>query len=99
MDFLPSDESHIDPLRDLAEQVENYRRQAEHLGRLMNGRALLECPACGMHEDELADMTRIVATEEMPGKDTGLCFAAMDDEEATWWCPGCGQPFSPHGLP
>jgi hypothetical protein len=83
-----------DPLRNLAGQVDNYRRQAENLQHLLNGRGLLECPGCGLHEDELADMTVLVATRDRPGEDTGLRFEAMDDAGATWWCPSCGTPFS-----
>jgi rubrerythrin len=98
MENQERDDAHEDPLQKLAGQVDNYRRQAEHLGRLLSGRALLECPSCGLHEDELADMTRIVATAEEPGEDTGLRFSSMDDEETTWICPGCGLPFSPDPL-
>lgn len=83
-----------DPYGDLAGQVDNYRRQAERLGRLLSGRQLLECPSCGLHEDELADMTLVVATAQEPGVDTGLRFSAMDDTGSTWWCPSCGSPFS-----
>lgn len=90
-----SDDAHEDPFGELAGQVDNYRRQAERLGRLLSGRHLLECPSCGLHEDELADMTMVVATAEEPGHDTGLRFSAMDDEARTWWCPACGSPFAP----
>ena len=83
-----------DPYGDLAGQVDNYRRQAERLGRLLSGRQLLECPSCGLHEDELADMTLIVATAEEPARDTGLRFCALDERESTWSCPSCGLPFS-----
>lgn len=89
-----SDDAHQNPFGELAGQVDNYRRQAERLGRLLSGRQFLECPSCGLHEDELADMTLVVATTEEPGQDTGLRFAAMDEEGATWWCPSCGSPFS-----
>lgn len=89
-----SDDDHQDPLRKLAGQVDHYRRQAENLQHMLAGRTLLECPSCGLHEDELADMTVIVASQDAPGQDTGLRFAAMDDDESTWWCPGCGQPFA-----
>lgn len=95
MENQERDEAHEDPLQKLAGQVDNYRRQAEHLGRLLSGRALLECPSCGLHEDELADMTIIVATEDEPGDDTNLRFAPLDDDETTWLCPGCGLPFTP----
>jgi len=95
MENQERDEAHEDPLRKLAGQVDNYRRQAEQLGRLLSGRALLECPSCGLHEDERADMTRIVSTEEDPSRDTGLRFSPLDDDESTWLCPGCGLPFSP----
>ena len=95
MEFDKGDDAHEDPFGELAGQVDNHRRQAEHLGRLLSGRQLLECPSCGLHEDELADMTRIVASAEEPGQDTGLRFAAMDDEETTWLCPSCGLPFAP----
>ena len=76
-------------LRDLAGQVETYRLQAEELGRLQVGRALLECPSCGLREDELADLTLVVCTVEEPGIDTGLRFAG---DEGSWICPAC------HGL-
>jgi len=97
MENQERDGAHEDPRRKLAGQVDNYRRQAEHLGRLLSGRALLECPSCGLHEDELADMTRIVATDEEPGTDTGLAFSPLDDG-ATWLCPACGSPFVPEGI-
>jgi len=97
MENQERDDAHEDPLRNLAGQVDNYRRQAERLGRLLSGRALLECPSCGLHEDELADMTRIVAADVQPGEDTGLRFTALDDG-ATWLCPSCGSPFAPEGL-
>ncbi|MEK7391975.1 MAG: hypothetical protein AAB214_05345 [Fibrobacterota bacterium] len=93
MEKQERDDAHEDPLRKLAGQVDNYRRQAERIGRLLSGRALLECPSCGLHEDELADMTRIVATEDRPGEDTGLNFSPLDDG-ATWLCPACGSPFA-----
>ena len=88
------DGAHEDPFGELAGQVDNYRRQAERLGRLLSGRQLLECPNYGLHEDELADMTLVVVTGDEPGIDTGLRFSAMDDENRTWWCPSCGSPFS-----
>lgn len=86
-------------LRSLAGQVERYRLQAEELGRLQVGRALLECPSCGLHEDELADLTVVVCRPEQPGIDTGERFQPLDDEDATWICPGCGQPFRPDSAP
>jgi len=89
-----SDDAHEDPFGELAGQVDNYRRQAERLGRLLSGRQLLECPSCGLHEDELADMTLVVAAADQPGIDTGLRFLVMDDEGAVWSCPSCGSPFS-----
>ena len=93
-DNTTPDDDREDPLRNLAGQVDHYRRQAENLQHLLTGRALLECPACGLHEDELADMTVIVVAVDLPGADTGLRFAAMDEDGSYWWCPGCGQPFS-----
>ena len=93
MEKRTPDEPSEDPLQKLAGQVDNYRRQAENLQKLFNGRSLLECPGCGLHEDELADMTVLVATRDRPGVDTGMRFAAMDDQETTWWCPSCGTPF------
>lgn len=83
-----------DPLQDLALQVERYRDQAEALGKLQAGRQLLECPSCGLHEDELADLSLIVATENEPTIDTGLRFRQVDEEGETWLCPGCLSPFS-----
>ena len=77
-------------LRDLAGQVESYRLQAEELGRLQAGRALLECPSCGLREDELADLTLVVCAMDAPGIDTGLRFE--ESEEGAWMCPSC------HGL-
>ena len=74
-------------LRDLAGQVESYRQQAEELGRLQAGRPLLECPSCGLREDELADLTLVVCTRDEPGIDTGLRFA--EGEDGTWMCPSC----------
>ena len=59
------DGAHEDPFGELAGQVDNYRRQAERLGRLLSGRQLLECPNCGLHEDELADMTLVVVTGDV----------------------------------
>jgi hypothetical protein len=95
MENRTPDEPGQDPLQKLAGQVDNYRRQAENLQHLLRGRGPLECPRCGLHEDELADMTVVVAERDRPGQDTGLRFAAMDDQEATWWCPSCGTPFTP----
>ncbi len=83
-----------DPLRNLAGQVDQYRRQAENLRQLLSGRALLECPSCGLHEDVRADMTLVVIAADAPDRDTGLSFSPMDDAGAYWWCPGCGQPFA-----
>lgn len=77
----------IHHLRDLAGQVESYRLQAEELGRLQAGRALLECPSCGLREDELADLTLVVCTAEEPNTDTGLRFVEM--EGGRWMCPSC----------
>jgi hypothetical protein len=76
------------PLREVAGQVESYRRQAEELGRLQVGRTLLECPSCGLFEDELADLRFMVCTPGKPGMDTGLRFVPMEGEE-TWMCPCC----------
>ncbi|QQS04960.1 MAG: hypothetical protein IPK50_22215 [Fibrobacterota bacterium] len=81
------------PLQDLARQVERYRDQAEILGKLQAGRQLLECPSCGLHEDELADLSLIVAAEDEPGLDTGLRFAPLDAGSEGWSCPGCGMTF------
>ncbi|HNY31259.1 MAG TPA: hypothetical protein PKO15_10270 [Fibrobacteria bacterium] len=81
------------PLEDLARQVERYRDQAEMLGTLQAGRKLLECPSCGLHEDELADLSLVVVTDDEPGLDTGLRFAALDEHSRTWVCPACGTPF------
>jgi hypothetical protein len=86
------EEGDLEHLRRLAGQVERYRLQAEELGRLQIGRPLLECPSCGLHEDELADLSVVVCTEDAPGQDTGLRFQSLDDD-GTWLCPGCGQPF------
>lgn len=73
--------------------MERYRDQAEMLGALQTGRKLLECPWCGLHEDELADLSLIVATEEDPRTDSGLRFQALDDDPERWLCPGCQSPF------
>ncbi|MBK8804155.1 MAG: hypothetical protein IPN71_19270 [Fibrobacteres bacterium] len=81
------------PLHDLARQVERYRDQAEILGKLQAGRQLLECPSCGLHEDELADLSLIVATEDEPGQDTGLRFSPADDDAGRWICPNCATAF------
>lgn len=80
------------PLQDLARQVERYRDQAELLGTLQTGRRLLECPSCGLHEDELADLSLIVATDEDPGQDTGLRFLPVEGDSPSWSCPACGMP-------
>jgi hypothetical protein len=77
------------PLNDLANQVERYRLQAEELGRMQVGRPLLECPGCGLHEDELADLTVVVCTSDAQGTDTGLRFSPLDEEDGTWLCPSC----------
>jgi predicted RNA-binding Zn-ribbon protein involved in translation (DUF1610 family) len=82
------------PLQDLARQVERYRDQAEIIGKLQAGRQLLECPSCGLHEDELADLSLIVATEDEPGLDTGLRFAPVESDVERWSCPGCGMTFA-----
>jgi hypothetical protein len=76
-------------LRDVAGQLESYRLQAEELGMLQAGRALLECPSCGLREDELADLTFVVCTPEEPGIDTGLRFEASSEDSSTWICPSC----------
>ncbi|HXP90792.1 MAG TPA: hypothetical protein VN931_07695 [Fibrobacteria bacterium] len=76
------------PLREVAGQVESYRRQAEELGRMQVGRPLLECPSCGLYEDELADLRFMVCAEDKPGVDTGLRFLPMDGGD-TWMCPAC----------
>ena len=76
-------------LRDLAGQVESYRLQAEELGRLQAGRSLLECPSCGLREDELADLTFVVCTVEEPGIDTGLRFEPVSEDKSSWFCPSC----------
>jgi hypothetical protein len=83
------DGNNPDPLKDLAGQVERYRLQAEELGRMQVGRPLLECPGCGLHEDELADLTVVVCREGAPGLDTGLRFLSQDEEDGTWLCPAC----------
>lgn len=83
------DDQGLHHLRDLAGQVERYRLQAEELGRLQAGRPLLECPACGLREDELADLTLVVCTPEEPGIDTGMRFEPLTDEGSRWICPAC----------
>lgn len=82
-----------DPLRLLAEQVETYSRQAEEMGRMVTGHALLVCPACGLAEDALADLTVRVVHPDHPDEDTGLRFEAADDSETVWTCPACGELF------
>lgn len=77
----------LDPLKHLASQVDRYRQQAEDLSVLQTGRQLIACPQCGLHEDELADLSLAVCTEDRPGIDTGLRFAPIDDE--SWMCPAC----------
>ena len=84
------------PRREVAGQVESYRQQAEELGRLQLGRALLECPSCGLYEDELADLRFMVCAPETPGVDTGLRFLPMEDGE-TWMCPSCRGVVGPEG--
>jgi uncharacterized protein (UPF0212 family) len=74
-------------LRKLAGQVESYRLQAEELGKMQVGRALLECPSCGLREDELADLTFVVCRAEEPAIDTGLRFVEL--EGGGWMCPSC----------
>lgn len=86
------EEGDLDHLKDLAGQVDSYRRQAEELGRMQVGRPLLECPSCGFHEDELADLSVVVCSPDHPGTDTGLRFEPLDDEGSVWACPGCGLP-------
>lgn len=82
-----------DPLRRLAEQVQSYSRQAEEVGRMVTGHPLLVCPACGLAEDALADLTVRVVHPDHPDEDTGLRFEAADDSEAVWTCPACGEIF------
>ena len=76
------------PLRELAGQVESYRLQAEELGRMQVGRSLLECPSCGLYEDELADLRFMVCAAGKPGMDTGLRFLPIEGGES-WMCPAC----------
>jgi len=76
------------PLREVAGQVESYRQQAEALGRMQVGRTLLDCPSCGLYEDELADLRVVCCFPEEPGKDTGLRFLPSEGGE-TWMCPAC----------
>jgi len=84
-----------DPLRRLTAQVDNYSRQAEEMGRMLAGHRMLECPACGLAEDALADLTlRVVRTDE-PDRDCGLRFDSADEGETTWICPDCGAIFTP----
>lgn len=82
-----------DPLRRLAEQVQTYSRQAEEVGRMVTGHPLLACPACGLAEDALADLTVRVVHPDHPEVDTGLRFEAADESETVWTCPGCGELF------
>lgn len=82
-----------DPLRRLAEQVESYTRQAQEVGRLVTGHPPLVCPACGLAEDTLADLTVRVVLPDHPEQDTGLRFEPADDSETVWTCPACGELF------
>ena len=81
----------------LAEQVETYSRQAEEMGRMVTGHALLVCPACGLAEDTLADLTVRVVHPDHPDVDTGLRFEAADESETVWTCPACGELFEGPG--
>lgn len=83
-----------DPLRRLAEQVQTYSRQAEEVGRMVTGHPILVCPACGLAEDTLADLTIRVVHPDHPDEDTGLRFEAADESEAVWTCPACGELFA-----
>jgi len=87
------DNTSDDPLRQLAEQVEQYTRQAEELGRMVAGHRLLECPNCGLVEDALADLTVRVVHPDHPDQDSGLRFEPQDDADETWACPNCGTLF------
>jgi hypothetical protein len=89
------DNTSDDPLRNLAEQVDQYTRQAEELGSLLVGHRLLECPQCGLAEDALADLTVRVVHPDHPEQDTGLRFEPLDDVSRTWTCPHCGAVFEP----
>lgn len=86
------DERDLNHLKDLAGQVERYHLQAQELGRMQIGRPLLECPGCGLYEDELADLTVVVCGIDAPGIDSGLRFEPLDEKDGTWLCPAC------HGL-
>jgi uncharacterized C2H2 Zn-finger protein len=82
-----------DPIRQLAEQVDLYSRQAEEVARMVVGHHLLECPGCGLAEDALADLTVRVVHPDHPGDDTGLRFESLEDDAESWSCPNCGMVF------
>jgi hypothetical protein len=73
-------------LRDLCQQLQRIRQQAEAVGLFIDDRELLRCSGCGLQEDVLSDgrlVTYQVNAED--ASDSGLRFAAANCENFV--CP------------
>jgi hypothetical protein len=80
----------FDGLVELVRKFGDVTARARALGLFVGDRDLLECPACGLMEDVLADGRLVVYRNPGRDADTGLRFAEAPDAEGRFSCPGCG---------
>mgnify|MGYP000859459029 CR=1 FL=1 len=85
------DEGGLSPrLLALARQLVELKAQASQLGLFTDDRELLTCPQCGLAEDVLIDGRLVTWHGCGDGRDTGLRFMPLDDEDRRFSCPECG---------
>jgi hypothetical protein len=75
----------------LAKKIEQIKGQQRRLGFFCHDRELLSCSRCGLEEDVACEGLLIVINRTNRDADTGLRFAAVDEEKGLYRCPGCGK--------
>jgi len=79
----------MENLLSAARRLQEAKCQARALGRFVEERDLLECPACGLWEDVNCEGMLLVYQKDDPSQvDSGLRFREVD--ETHFVCPACG---------
>ena len=76
-------------LHSLAAELTGLKAKAKALGVFTDDRELLTCPRCGLAEDVTCDGLLITCAPSALGKDTGLRFEAVSNNQ--FRCPACGS--------
>lgn len=79
----------IDDQDELADGLQELKKQAQALGMFTDDRELLNCPQCGLHEKVTFEGQLITCRKRAGLVDSGLRFAEPDADGLSR-CPGCG---------